>query len=138
MAQQSPTIHNSNFLALLSHILTFAQYMFYEMKWGSCQSPSLQCKIFSDMVSCVCSMEITSRTYTLSIERHDDGYLAFFPALPGCHTWGRTFEEAVKHAEEALTVYLETFDELGKTIPEEKHIDELVSLGVTVRVPVIA
>jgi antitoxin HicB len=83
-------------------------------------------------------MKITSRTYTLSIERHDEGYLAFFPALPGCHTWGRTFEEAVKHAEEALTLYLETFDELGKTIPEESHIDEPVSLGVTVRVPIIA
>ncbi|PIT02747.1 hypothetical protein TSA1_19805 [Bradyrhizobium nitroreducens] len=83
-------------------------------------------------------MRITSRTYTLSIERHDNGYLAFFPALPGCHTWGRTFEEAVKHAEEALALYLETLDELGKTIPEEKDISQPVSLGVTVRVPVIA
>jgi predicted RNase H-like HicB family nuclease len=83
-------------------------------------------------------MKITSRTYTLSIERHDEGYLAFFPTLPGCHTWGRTFEEAVKHAEEALTLYLETFDELGKAIPEEEHIDQPVSLGVTVRVPIIA
>ncbi len=83
-------------------------------------------------------MKITSRTYTLSIERHDDGYLAYFPALPGCHTWGRTYEEAVKNAEEALTLYLETLDELGKTIPEEKNVNEPVSLGVTVRVPVIA
>ena len=83
-------------------------------------------------------MKITSRTYTLSIERHDDGYLAYFPALPGCHTWGKTYEAAVKNAEEALTLYLETLDELGKTIPEEKNVNEPVSLGVTVRVPVIA
>ena len=83
-------------------------------------------------------MKITSRTYTLSIERHDDGYLASFPALPGCHTWGPTYEEAVKHAEEALALYLETLDELGKAIPEEKDINQPVSLGVTVRVPVIA
>jgi antitoxin HicB len=83
-------------------------------------------------------MKITSRTYTLSIERHDNGYLAYFPALPGCHTWGKTYEEAVKNAEEALTLYLETLDELGKTIPEEMNVNEPVSLGVTVRVPVIA
>ena len=83
-------------------------------------------------------MKITSHTYTLSIERHDDGYLAYFPALPGCQTWGHTYEEAVKYAEEALALYLETLDGLGKAIPEEKNINEPVSLGVTVRVPVIA
>ena len=83
-------------------------------------------------------MKITSRTYTLSIERHDDGYVAYFPGVPGCHTWGRTYEEAVKNAEEALALYLETLDELGKAIPEEKDINQPVSLGVTVRVPVIA
>jgi hypothetical protein len=31
-----------NFLALLSHIFNFAQYLFYETKWGSCHlAPSL-------------------------------------------------------------------------------------------------
>jgi len=83
-------------------------------------------------------MKISKRTYTLSIEKHPDGYLAFFPALEGCNTWGRTYEEAVKYAEEALALYLETLDELGKAIPEERDINQPVSLGVTVRVPVIA
>jgi antitoxin HicB len=47
--------------------------------------------------------------YTLTIEFHPEegGYLAFFPALAGCHTWGTTYEEAVKNAEEALIGYLE-------------------------------
>jgi len=47
--------------------------------------------------------------YTLTIEFHPDeaGYLAFFPALPGCHSWGSTYEEAVKNDEEALIGYLE-------------------------------
>jgi antitoxin HicB len=83
-------------------------------------------------------MKISKRTYTLSIEKHPDGYLAFFPALEGCNTWGGTYEEAVIHAEEALALYLETLDELGKVIPEERDINQPVSLGVTVRVPVIA
>jgi predicted RNase H-like HicB family nuclease len=47
--------------------------------------------------------------YTLTVGSHPDeaGYLAHFPALPGCHGWGATYEEAVKHAEEALIGYLE-------------------------------
>ena len=53
-------------------------------------------------------MEKKALTYTLEIEHHDDGYLAYFPALPGCHTWGKTYEAAVRYAEEALTGYLET------------------------------
>ena len=47
-------------------------------------------------------MERKVWTYTLEIVRHDGGYLAYFPALPGCHTWGKTYEAAVKRAEEAL------------------------------------
>jgi predicted RNase H-like HicB family nuclease len=47
--------------------------------------------------------------YALTIESHTDeaGYLAYFPALPGCHSWGATYEEAVKHSEEALIGFLE-------------------------------
>jgi antitoxin HicB len=58
--------------------------------------------------------------YTLAIEFHADeaGYLAFFPALPGCHSWGATYEEAVKNAEEALIGYIEALQHNGESIPE--------------------
>ena len=82
-------------------------------------------------------MKTSTRTYTLTIERHPDGYLAYFPALSGCQTWGSTYEEAVAHAEQALAVYLETLADNGDPIPEERS-DKPVSLGVTVRTPVIA
>jgi predicted RNase H-like HicB family nuclease len=81
-------------------------------------------------------METKSLTYSLTIERHDDGFLAFFPALPGCNTWGITFQDAVKNAEEALTVYLDTLTEHGDPIPEELN-QQRTSLGVTVRSSVI-
>ena len=82
-------------------------------------------------------MQTTARTYSLSIEPHEGGYLASFPALPGCNTWGSTYEYAVKHAEEALAVYLETLAEHGDAIPEEDG-SAPVSLGVTVRTSTIA
>ncbi len=83
-------------------------------------------------------MKLASRTYTLSIEKHPDGYLAYFPALPGCNTWGKTYEDAIKYAEEALALYLETLMAHGDDIPEEKSSTEPVSLGITVRTPIIA
>ena len=82
-------------------------------------------------------MDATTRTYTLSIEKQAGGYLAYFPALPGCHTWGKSYEQAVAHAEEALSVYLETLADNGDPIPEE-HNDRPITLGVTVRTPIIA
>ena len=82
-------------------------------------------------------LQTSTRTYTLTVEKKPDGYLAYFPALAGCHTWASTYEEAVAHAEEALTLYLETLADNGDPIPEERS-DKPVSLGVTVRTPVIA
>ena len=64
-------------------------------------------------------MKKQALTYTLEIEHHDDGYLAYFPALPGCHTWGKTYEAAVRYAEEALSGYLETLAKHGDPIPVE-------------------
>jgi predicted RNase H-like HicB family nuclease len=83
-------------------------------------------------------MKVSSRTFTLSIERRDDAYIAYFPALPGCHTWGTTYEAAVRNAEEALGLYLETLASHGDPIPDDQTINEPVSLGVTVRTPVIS
>mgnify|MGYP001292097453 CR=1 FL=1 len=59
--------------------------------------------------------------YSLSIEFHEDegGYLAAFPALPGCHTWGASYEEAVKNAGEALLGYLEALQKNGEAIAQE-------------------
>ena len=82
-------------------------------------------------------MKTMTLTYSLAVEAHDDGYLAYFPALPGCHTWEKTFEDAIKHAEEALAVYLETLAEHGDPIPNERS-QAPISLGVTVRSPIIA
>jgi predicted RNase H-like HicB family nuclease len=53
----------------------------------------------------------------LTVEPQEGGYLAYFPALPGCHTWGKTFDEAVQNAEEGLAVYIETRAAHGARFP---------------------
>ncbi len=79
-------------------------------------------------------------SYPLRIERHaaDGGYLAHFPDLPGCQTWGETYEAAVANAEEALALYLETLLANGDPVPDVSEIERTTSLGVIVRSPVAA
>jgi len=40
------------------------------------------------------------------------GFVAFCPALPGCMSQGETEEEVLKNIKEAVTLWLETQDEL--------------------------
>ena len=79
-------------------------------------------------------------SYPLRIEHHadDGGYLAYFPDLPGCQTWGDTFEAAAENAKEALAVYLETLVANGDAIPQASLSVHTVSLGIIVRTPAAA
>lgn len=42
------------------------------------------------------------------IEHDEGGYFAYCPDLPGCHTQGDTFEEAMANIREAASLYLST------------------------------
>jgi antitoxin HicB len=66
-------------------------------------------------------------TYTVHIEPAEEGgFIAYFPALPGCHTQGETFEEVVAMAKDALSGFLETLRENGEPIPKERPISRQV------------
>ena len=78
--------------------------------------------------------------YPLRIEPHPEegGFLAYFPDLPGCQTWGESYEAATSAAQEALPLYLETLRAHGDPIPEASEIETEASLGVIVRRPAAA
>ena len=44
----------------------------------------------------------------VTINKDNDGFYAFCPELPGCHTQGDTIEEALENIKEAASLYLET------------------------------
>lgn len=46
----------------------------------------------------------------------EGGYHAYAPELPGLHTEGENFEEAVANAEEALALYVEGMREEGRSL----------------------
>src|SRR5215471_15070679 len=63
-------------------------------------------------------IEHEEQTYSLIVDQHEDGYLGYFPALPGCYSWGATYDTAVNGAGEALSVHLRGLPKSDKAVSE--------------------
>ncbi len=50
----------------------------------------------------------------------DGAFIAEVPELPGCAAHGMTQEEALKNAQEAIRLWIDTAKEFGDPIPEPK------------------
>jgi antitoxin HicB len=73
-------------------------------------------------------------TYTVHIEpATEGGYVAFFPALPGCHTQGETLEEVIAMAKDALSGYLACLRAHGDPIPEEQSAPKPIGFDLPLR-----
>lgn len=57
-------------------------------------------------------------SYLAVFEPSGDGYGVYFPDLPGCISFGSSFDEACKSAEEALGLHLYGMEKDGDAIPE--------------------
>lgn len=49
----------------------------------------------------------------------EGGFVAFVPALPGCHSQGETLEQTKKNIREAIEVYLLSLKNNKESIPVE-------------------
>jgi predicted RNase H-like HicB family nuclease len=50
----------------------------------------------------------------------EGGYTVIVPSLAGCVTYGKTIDEAIKMAKEAIALYLESLKAHGEEIPTEE------------------
>ena len=57
--------------------------------------------------------------FTVVIEPDEDAFHVYVPALPGCHSFGNTVEEARTNIEEAIALHIECMREDGELIPLE-------------------
>ena len=48
----------------------------------------------------------------------DQAYIAEVPELPGCMADGATYQEALANAEVVIREWIETAEELGRSIPQ--------------------
>jgi len=53
------------------------------------------------------------------------GFTVLVPALPGCVTQGKTREEAIERAKEAIAVFLESLQADGEPIPSDVAWEEV-------------
>ncbi len=72
------------------------------------------------------------KEYTIILDPDSEGagYTVTVPALPGCITQGKTKEEAIERAREAIALYIESLVADGEPVPEEDHPVELIKLAV--------
>ena len=57
-------------------------------------------------------------SFPVSLEADEDGYIvAACPQLPGCHSQGKSREEAIKNIQEAIRGYIASMKQHGEEIP---------------------
>ena len=69
-------------------------------------------------------------TIILDPDEKGRGYTVLVPALPGCVTQGRTREEAIERAKEAIAAYIESLQADGEPIPRETQPVEVLKVAV--------
>ena len=64
-------------------------------------------------------------SYRITLRKEPEGgYTVLDPALPGCITYGKTVEEAIEMARDAINGYIESLIEDGEAIPVEEDLIE--------------
>ncbi|HLG62071.1 MAG TPA: type II toxin-antitoxin system HicB family antitoxin [Ktedonosporobacter sp.] len=69
-------------------------------------------------------MSTDTKHYTIIIQwdERDDIYVVSVPELPGCMTHGKTYEEALQQAQDAIESWVQVAQELGRPIPPPNKV----------------
>ena len=54
----------------------------------------------------------------------EGGYTAKVPSLPGCVTYGKDIDEAIKMVKEAIELYIESLESHGEEVPSDEDMFE--------------
>ena len=72
-----------------------------------------------------------SYTYRIIIEPDENNtFHGYVPALPGCHTWGKTIEIARKNTRDAIDVYIRSLVAEGEVIPEDRGVEVVETITI--------
>ncbi len=75
---------------------------------------------------------MTIYQFTVVIEPDEEAFHAYVPALPGCHTFGSTIDEARANIAEAIELHIESMLHDGELIPVEREPVFITRLSVPV------
>ena len=72
------------------------------------------------------SETVSTMKFAITLEQGEDGYIvASCPALPGCHSQGKTRQEAIANIKEAIEGYITSMRIHGEQIPTGVDIQEV-------------
>lgn len=67
-----------------------------------------------------------TKKFAVTLEQDEDGYITVScPVFPGCHSQGRTDEEAVTNIKEAIRGYIASMRRHGEIVPDIKEVREV-------------
>ena len=72
--------------------------------------------------------------FTVVIEPDQDAFHAYVPALPGCHTFGATVEEAQANIREAIAVHISGMQADEEPLPLGREPVFITRLSIPVAV----
>lgn len=75
---------------------------------------------------------MTVYSFTVVIEPDEQGFHAYVPALPGCHTFADTIDEARTNILEAIELHVQSMLEDGEAVPVEREPVFITRLSVPV------
>jgi len=102
-----------------NHILTKLGFTVHSLESTNGIKPIKRVNTSTNLVDGVVKFAIT-------LEQDEDGYIvASCPALPGCHSQGRTEEEAINNIREAIRGYIASMRRHGEPIPSITEVREV-------------
>jgi predicted RNase H-like HicB family nuclease len=64
--------------------------------------------------------------YTIVLRPDDNGtFVAYVPAIPGCHAWGETPEEAQAEIVNVFEMIKEEYREEGRRLPQDVDLESV-------------
>ena len=71
-------------------------------------------------------------SYRILLKKEPEGgYTVTVPSLPGCVTYGKSIEEAIEMAKEAIELYLESLKSHHEEIPnDEGTLEYTLTVGI--------
>jgi len=81
-----------------------------------------------------CKNVMQSYTYRIIIEPDErNTFHAYVPALPGCHTWGESINQARKNIQDAIDVYIRSLIVDGLDVPQDNGFEFVATVSFTPR-----
>ncbi|MBI3306130.1 type II toxin-antitoxin system HicB family antitoxin [Candidatus Nomurabacteria bacterium] len=73
-------------------------------------------------------------TFSIIVEKDNNGYFAECRELQGCYTEGKTYEEAIKNIKEVIELHIEDRKERGdfKVLQNQKDHVSLTTFSISV------